>query len=140
MSVKALILIVALGGAIYFVARAEPPAQTTVVSGDSVVVAKVTFGDRLMYSIGSVGSAVVGSSVRKSVMDTEQSLADLKKAIKTAKGGDGVRARDLARKIMYMDSVAIESLHQGHPIKAMKQSVEAKSLLNSVRHNLKQGV
>lgn len=124
----------------YVVARAEPPVPTDAASGDSVAAANVSFADRFMYTIGSMGSAVVGSSVRKSVMETEQSLGDLKKALKTAKGGDGVRARDIAKKIMYMDSAAVESLHQGHPIRAMKQSMEAKSLLNGVRRYLNQGV
>jgi hypothetical protein len=140
MSIKAFILAFAVGVGVYAVSKAEPPLPTSATPGDTVSLAHVTFMDRLQYSVGSVGSAIIGSSVRSSVLDTEQSLADLRKAIKMAKGSDGVRARDLAKKIMYMDSVAVENLHQGHPIKAMKQSMEAKSLLNAVRRNLQQGV
>lgn len=140
MSIKAFILALTLGAGIYAVSQAEPPLPSGTTPGDTVALAHVSFLDRLQYSVGSVGSAIVGSSVRKSVLDTEQSLADLRKAIRTAKGSEGVRARDVAKKIMYMDSVAVENLHQGHPIKAMKQSMEAKSLLNAVRRNLQQGV
>jgi hypothetical protein len=140
MSIKVFILAMALGSGVYAVSKAEPPLPAGTMPSDSTALASVSFMDRLQYSVGSVGSAIVGSSVRKSVEDTEQSLADLRKAIKMAKGSDGVRARDVAKKIMYMDSAAVENLHQGHPIKAMKQSMEAKSLLNAVRRNLNQGV
>ena len=140
MSIKAFILAIALGAGIYAVSKAEPPLPAGTAPSDSLALAEVSFVDRLQYSVGSVGSAIVGSSVRKSVLDTEQTLADLRKAIRMAKGSDGVRARDLAKKIMYMDSVAIENLHQGRPLKAMKQSMEAKSLLNGVRRQLNQGV
>ena len=145
MSTKTLILMVAVGAGCYAVSRAQPPATTedlaaAAAAGDTVVLANVSFGDRFQYSVGSVGSAIVGSSVRKSVLETEQSLNDLRKAIKSAKGSDGVRARDLAKKIEHMDSAAVENLHYGRPIKAMKQSMEAKSLLNAVRTRLEQGV
>lgn len=145
MSAKSLILLGVLGAGCYAVSKAQPPASPAEIAaaeaaGDTVVAAKVSFGDRFQYSVGSVGSAIVGGSVRKSVLETEQSLAELSKAIKNAKGSDGVRARDLVKKIEHMDSVAVENLHYGRPIKAMKQSMEAKSLLNAVRTRLKHGV
>jgi len=136
MSIKVLILIVILGAGVFAVSRAEPPRPASAAAGDSTAYAQVTFGERFQYSVGSVGSAIVGTSVRRSVLETEQSLKDLRKAIKLAKGGDGIRANDIAKKISYMDSLAVDNLHQGHPIKAMKQSMEAKNLLNAVRHNL----
>jgi hypothetical protein len=140
MFVKILFLAAAAAG-FYAVMQAEPPAAYAVgVGGDSTQVTDVSLKARFTYSIGSVGSAIVGTSVRRSVDETDQSLADMKNAIAAAKGGDGVRARELARKITYMDSVAIENLQQGRPIKAMRQSMEAKSLLNAVRRNLNQGV
>jgi hypothetical protein len=141
MSTKWLLIMAALGAAAYAVAQAEPPAPAVTASaGDSVVIAKVGFGERLQYSVGSVGTAVVGGSVQRSVLENKRTLSDMARDIRAAKGGDGVRAREIARKINYMDSLAIDNLYQGRPIQAMKQSMEAKSLLNAVRRNLNQGV
>jgi hypothetical protein len=142
MSLKWILLAAAAGAGFYAVSKAQPPVATASasVTGDSVAVADVTMGERFRYSVGSVGTAVVGGSIRRSVLETEQSLKDMSKAIKTAAGADGTRAREVALKIRYMDSVAVENLHQGRPIKAMRQSMEAKSLLNSIRRSLTQGV
>lgn len=141
MSRKMLLTVVAVGAGAYAVGQADPPARVEKVSGaDSVVFAEVSFGERLEYSVGSVGSAIVASSVQRSVLDNKQTLKDMSKAIKSAKGSDGIRAREIVRKINYMDSLAIQNLHQGRPIQAMKQSMESKSLINAIRRNLNQGV
>ena len=142
MSLKWLLLLTAVGAGAYAVGQAKPPVPTatTTSAGDTLAYASVSFGARLRYSVGSVGSAIVGSSVRQSVMENQQTLADLAKAIKAAKGGDGARAREIVRKINYMDSLAIENLYHGRPIRAVRQSIEAKSLINAVRRNLNQGV
>ena len=141
MSTKWLLILAAVGAAAYAVGQAEPPVPAATASaGDSVVTAGATFGARLQYSVGSVGTAIVGGSVQKSVLDNKQALQDMGKAIKSAKGSDGVRARDIVRKINYMDSLAIDNLYQGRPIQAMKMSMESKSLLNAVRRNLNLGV
>jgi hypothetical protein len=142
MSMKWFLIMVALGSAAYAVGQADPPASTTATTanGDSIAMASVGFGAKLQYSVGSVGSAMVGGSVQKSVLDNKQAIADLSKALKSAKGSEGMRARAIVKKINYMDSLAIDNLYQGHPIKAMKNSMESKSLLNAVRRNLNQGV
>lgn len=141
MSLKWLLILAAVGSAAYAVGQANPPVPTATASaGDSVALASVSFGARLQYSVGSVGSAIVGGSVQTSVLENKQTLRDLGKSMKMAKGSDGIRAREIAQKINYMDSLAIDNLYQGRPIKAMKQSMEAKSLLNAVRRNLNQGV
>jgi hypothetical protein len=142
MSLKWLLILAAVGASAYAVGQAEPPvaAAATTSAGDSITMASVSFGARLQYSVGSVGSAIVGGSVQRSVLDNKQTLADLSKAVRAAKGSDGVRVREIVRKINYMDSLAIDNLYQGRPIKAMKQSMEAKSLLNAVRRNRNQGV
>ena len=141
MSVKLLILVAALGAGVYAVSQAQPPVESSGgAAADSTAVQNVSFKARLNYSIGSVGSAIVGTSVRRNVEETQQSLHDMRKAINATGGSDGARARELARKITYMDSVAVENLHMGRPIKALKQTMEAKNLLNAVRVNLKQGV
>jgi hypothetical protein len=139
-NVKLLVLVAALGGGFYAVSQAQPPVQNKdgAAAADSTAVRQVSFRDRLNYSVGSVGSAVVGTSVRRSVEDTQQSLKDMSKAIKATSGYDGIRARDLSRKITTMDSLAIDNLHMGHPIKAVRQTMEAKNLLNAVRFAIKQ--
>ena len=139
MSVKWLIFVAAAGAGLYAVSRAQPPVQAA-TAGKSTAVDSVSFYDKLKYSIGSVGCAVVGGTVRRSVEENERTLAELKNKIRTATGWDGDRARDVAKRIVYMDSVALENLHQGRPIKAVKLSMEAKSLLNAVRRNITRGV
>jgi hypothetical protein len=141
MSAKMLIIAAVLGAGIYAVSRVQPPVATA--SGavvDSAAVQNVSFKARLKYSVGAIGSAIVGTSVRRNVEETEQSLHDMHKAIKATGGMDGARARELANKITYMDSVAVEDLHMGRPIKALKTTMEAKNLLNAVRVHLKQRV
>ena len=140
MSLKFMFLVAALGAGAYSVSKTEPPIPPTATAADSVALANVTFGDRFQYRVGTVGAAILGGSVRKSVFETEESLAALKGSIKNAKGPDGVRARNMAKKIMYMDSVAVDNLQYGRPIKAMKQSMEAKSMLGVVKRNLQNGV
>jgi hypothetical protein len=141
MSVKLLILVAVLGAGVYAVSQAQPPVESSNgAAADSTAVQNVSFKARLNYSIGSVGSAIVGTSVRRNVEETQQTLQYMRKSINAASGNDGARARDLARKITYMDSVAIEDLHMGRPIKALRQTMEAKNLLNAVRVNLKQTI
>ena len=140
MSIKLLVLAAALGAGAYSVSRTEPPIPPTATAADSVALAEVSFGDRFQYRVGSVGAAILGSSIRKSVFETEQTLAAMKGSIKNAKGADGVRAREAAKKITYMDSVAVDHLQYGRPIKAMKQSMDAKSMLQVVKRNLQTGV
>ena len=141
MSLKMIVFLLALGAGVYAVARAQPPVPAgAVAAGDSAAVVHVGMQEKLRYTVGSVGTAIVGGSVRRSVLETEQSLRDMRKTIKTARGADGARAREVAIKVRQMDSTAVENLRQGRPIKAMKQSMEAKSLLQAVRRNLTQGV
>ena len=140
MSIKFLVFAAALGAGAYSVSKTEPPIPPTATAADSVALADVSFNDRFQYRVGTVGAAILGSSIRKSVFETETTLAAMKGSIKNAKGPTGVRVRDLAKKITYIDSVAVEHLQYGRPIKAMKQSMEAKSLMNVVKNNLRTGV
>ena len=141
MSVKMLLFMAAAGAGFMVVSRAQPPVPTSATTAaDSLAIEDVSLGEKFQYSVGSATGKVVGGSIRKSVEETEASLLELKPAIKKAKGNDGVRARTTAQKIMYADSMALDNLYMGRPIKAMKQSMEAKSLLNVVRTNLKIGV
>lgn len=141
MSAKMLLFVAALGGGVYYVSRAQPPvpAEALAAGGDSTAV-NASMREKLRYSVGSLGTAIVGGSVRRSVAETEQTLSDMKKSIRNAKGGDGARARMVAIKVHQMDSAAYENLRMGRPLKAMRQSMEAKSLLQAIRRSLTAGV
>lgn len=136
MSYKTLLLLALLGTGFVVVARAEPPLSPAALAAGDTASAQVSMLERLRYTVGSVGSAIIGSSVRKSALENQENLAELRAALHAAKGNEGVRTRSMARKINYMDSLAVQNLYYGRPIRAMKQSMEAKSLLNDVRRNL----
>lgn len=137
MSYKTLLLLALLGTGFAVVYRAEPPlSPDALAAGDTASARHVSMLERLRYSVGSVGSAIIGSSIRKSALENRENLAEMRAALHAAKGSEGIRTRSMARKINYMDSLAVQNLYYGRPIKAMKQSMEAKSLLNDVRRNL----
>ncbi|HET9439626.1 MAG TPA: hypothetical protein VFO52_05625 [Longimicrobiales bacterium] len=136
MSFKTLLLLALLGTGFVVVARAEPPLSPAALAAGDTASAQVSMLERLRYTVGSVGSAIIGSSVRKSALENQENLAELRAALHAAKGNEGMRTRSMARKINYMDSLAVQNLYYGRPIRAMKQSMEAKSLLNDVRRNL----
>ncbi|HEY0670672.1 MAG TPA: hypothetical protein VGD27_00330 [Longimicrobiales bacterium] len=136
MSYKTLLLLALLGTGFVVVARAEPPLSPAALAAGDTASAQVSMLERLRYTVGSVGSAIIGSSVRKSALENQENLAELRAALHAAKGNEGMRTRSMARKINYMDSLAVQNLYYGRPIRAMKQSMEAKSLLNDVRRNL----
>jgi hypothetical protein len=140
MSLKLFAVLLALGASAYAVARAEPPLPAEKIAAGDTAAVPASIREKLRYSVGSVGTAIIGGSVRRSVVETEQSLNDMKKNLGKARGGDAIRAREAAIKVHQMDSAALENLRMARPIKAMKQSMEAKSLLQSVRRNLTSGV
>lgn len=136
MSGKTLVFLglVALAG--YSLTRSAPPAPAGASSADSVAISQAGFGTRFQYGIGALGSRMVDGSVRRSVAETEQTLRDMKASIKKARGGDGIRAQQYAKKIVVMDSAALMDLHYGRPVGAIRKAMEAKSLLNSVRQQV----
>jgi hypothetical protein len=140
MSAKMLVFLVALGGGVYYVSRTQPPVSAEAMAAGDTTVVQAGMREKLRYSVGSVGTAIVGGSVRRSVIETEQTLNDMKKSIKNARGADGIRARTVAVKVHQMDSAAYENLRMGRPFKAMRQSMEAKSLLQAIRRSLTAGV
>ena len=141
MKLKTLLLLALIGVGFVVVARAEPPIPASeLAAGDSAAVREVTMYERFRYTVGSVGSAVVASSIRSSVLENQETLQELKGALHSAKGSDGIRVRSMARQINYLDSLSIQNLYEGRPIKAMRQSMESKSLLNSIRKSLVLGV
>jgi hypothetical protein len=140
MTWKMLVFLLAIGGGAYAVAQAEPPVPAEKIAAGDTAAVPASVREKLRYSVGSVGTAIVGGSVRRSVAETEQSLRDMKKTLKSARGADGTRAREAAIRVHQMDSAAYENLRMARPFKAMKQSMEAKSLLQAVRRNLTSGV
>lgn len=125
MSGKTLIILGLVAAAGYGLQRNQPPGvdQAGVFS-------------RMSYGLGRVGSRMVGKAVTGMVTGTEQSLVDMHAGIKKAKGGDGIRAKDFAKKVTVMDSAATAELTEGRPIRAIKSAMEAKSMLNAVRQQI----
>lgn len=133
MSGKTLIFVALVGLAGYSLTRAHPPVAPGATAADSAAVAQAGIGARFQYGLGAFGSKIVGTSVRSMVGGTEQSLKDMSAAIKSSKAHGGARAQDYAKKTMKLDSVALIQLQMGHPVKAMKNAMDAKSMLESVR-------
>ncbi|MGQ0812964.1 MAG: hypothetical protein ACT4O1_00670 [Gemmatimonadota bacterium] len=131
-----LVLLALVGGSGYSLTRATPPVPPDATAADSASIAQAGVGARFEYGLGMLGSRIVGSTVNSMVYDTEQSLADLKAGIKSAKGPDGIRAKKFAARVTQMDSIAKVDLAYGRPIKAVKSAMEAKSVLNSVRNQV----
>ena len=136
MSGKTLIVIAFIGVSGYLLTRTPPPIPPNATKADSVSLSQAGIGARLKYGVGSLGSWLAGRSVRNTVAETEQALIDLKPAIKATRGPDGVRAQQFAAKVSVMDSIALMDLQYGHPIKAAKGAMEAKSILGAVRSQI----
>lgn len=137
MSGKMLVFLAVIGGSGYALQRAAPPVPPDATAADSAAISQAGVGARFQYGMGSLGSKLLGNTVRGMVAETEQTLLDLRQPIKTAKGGEGERARKLAKKITVMDSTAIIDLQYGRPIKAVQGAMEAKSLVNGIRTMVK---
>ena len=133
MSGKTLIVLGVVVACGYALTRNPPPIPPGSTPEDSAAIAQAGFGDRLKYGIGSFGSALMGRSVRNTIIETEQSLQDLRPAIKATRGPDGARAIAFAAKVTKIDSVALLDLEYGRPIRAAKAAMEAKSILGAVR-------
>jgi NhaA family Na+:H+ antiporter len=97
-------------------------------------------GARLHYGVGMVGSKLVEKTVRNSVFGTQQALKDLKPAIKATRGGNGMRAKSYAAKVVALDSMALVELESGRPIKAIQATMQATSILGAVRGQIKTGI
>lgn len=140
MSGKTLIFFGLVAAAGYALTRSAPPAPPGATAADSVAVSQAGFGARFQYGLGALGSKMVGGSVRGSVDETEQTLRDMSAAIKKARGGDAIRAQQYAKKVVVKDSSALSDLHLGRPVSAIRNAMEAKSLLNAVRQQIERGV
>jgi hypothetical protein len=137
MSGKSIVVLAALAFAGWHLTRTNPPVHAGASAADSAAVAKAGFGARFEYGIGMLGGKVMGGVVRGNVSANEQTLKDLKVALKNSKGPDGDRARKFSLKVIEMDKKAMDDLQYGHPIRAMRGSMEAKSVLNAVREQLR---
>jgi hypothetical protein len=136
MSLKLVVFLAVVGGTGWLLTRNAPPIPPGTTASDSTALAHAGLSARFHYGVGAFGSKLLRPTVVGMVTDTHQALADMKTAIKNSKGPDGMRAQKYARRIIEMDSVAMYELEYGHPIRAARGAMEAKSLLNSVRQNL----
>lgn len=137
MSVKLIVFVALVAGSGYMLTRTPPPIPPGSTAADSTAIAKAGYGARFKYGVGSLFCWALDGTVRGMVTQTEVELKDLRKDIEQAKGGDGLRAQKTSKRIIEMDSVAIFDLEYGRPVDAVRGAMEAKSLLNSVRVNLK---
>ena len=140
MKYRTLLLLALVGVGFVVVARAEPPLSPEQVAAGDTSVRDISMYERFRYSVGSVGSAIIASTIERSVEENRKTLHELRTELYSAKGSDGMRVRSMARKINYLDSLSMQNTYMGRPIKAMRQSMESKSLLNSVRKTLLLGV
>ena len=137
MSLKFAVFIAVVAGSGWYLTREAPPIPPGTTASDSAALAQAGLGARFHYGMGALGSRMLAPTVTSMVTETHQSLRDMKTAINNTKGGDGMRAQKYARRIVEMDSLAMYNLEFGHPIKAVRGAMEAKSLLNAVRQNLR---
>ena len=140
MSGKFIVFIGLLAGGGYMLTRTPPPIPPGVTAADSVAIAEAGVGARFQYGVGTLFCKMVGGTVHRMVDETEASLRDMRGALKKATGGEGLRAQKTTKRIMQMDSTALFHLEYGQPINAVRTAMEAKSLVNSVRANLKLGI
>ena len=137
MSTKMFVFLSLAAGAAFALTRNSPPVPPGATAADSAAVAHAGVGSRFEYGVGSIGSKFLGGLVNGMLQETEQSLADLKPAIKATKGPDGARAKAVALKVAQMDSIARLDLEYGRPLKAVKGAMEAKNLVNAIRAQVK---
>lgn len=137
MSGKSLFFLGILAASGYALQRTAPPIPMDATAADSAAVSQAGVGSRFQYGVGSVGSWMVGGTVRGMANETEQTLLDLKGPIKSARGGEGDRARKTAVKAEAMNNAALEDLRLGRPIKAVRGAMEAASLVGAVRTQIK---
>jgi hypothetical protein len=137
MSGKFIVFVGLLAGSGYMLSRTPPPIPPGATAADSAAIAQAGVGARFQYGVGALVCKLIGGTVHRVVDETDTSLKDMRIALKKATGGEGLRAVKTSKRIVQMDSSALFHLEYGHPIKAVRDAMEAKSLVNSVRINLK---
>lgn len=140
MSGKFIFFVGLLAGGGYMLTRTPPPIPPGLAAADSLAIAEAGIGARFQYGVGALVCKMVSGTVHRMVDDSEASLHEMRGALKKATGGEGMRAVKTSKRIVQMDSSALFHLEYGHPIKAVRDAMEAKSLVNSVRANLKFGI
>lgn len=140
MSGKFIIFVGLLAGGGYMLTRTPPPIPPGTSAADSAAIAQAGVGARFQYGVGALFCRMVGGTVHRMVDETEASLKEMRGPLKKATGGEGLRAQKTTKRIVQMDSTALFNLEYGHPIDAVQDAMEAKSLLNSVRNNLRLGI
>jgi hypothetical protein len=140
MSGKFIVFVGLLAGGGYLLTRTPPPVPPGITSADSAAIAEAGVGARFHYGVGALVCRMLSGTVHRMVDETEASLKEMRGPLKKATGGEGLRAVKTSKRIVQMDSSALFQLEYGHPIKAVRDAMEAKSLVNSVRANLKLGI
>jgi len=139
MSKKGLIFLALVAAAGFALTRQKPPLPDHATAADSVANAEAGYGVRFKYGLGALGAKMVGNTVRKGVAETELALKQMAPAVKKARGGDAMRAKEYSKRIVTRDSAALEDLRFGRPVSAVRNYMEAKNLVNAVREQTKRG-
>lgn len=136
---KNLILIVLLGSAGMAAHQAvappaEGPSETTVSVADVVPLEPLQAGVR--HKVGSAGSRLTGSSIVGMTVRTEEMLQELEPSIGKTWGLRRQRAEDVSERIRALNTGVRTSLEEGRPIEAFRAAMEARALIDAVRHQV----
>lgn len=105
------------------------PGQATIAAGTAVLV-------RIWHGFGVYGSYVAAPAVDGMVEQHASTLRELDPAIRRAPAARRKRTLGVINRIEQLDSMAVERMYRGHPVAALKYSMQAGGLVDAVRDNL----
>lgn len=111
-------------------------SQPTPVLADGIVTAEAAQPGKVRSAIGNFGSRVVSRPVRAAVRKTERKLYALTPAIKATKGPGQLRAKNVSKKILAIDSASVLSLESGRPVQAIKHAINARQYLDLIKDDV----
>lgn len=137
MSVKLLIVAVAVTGAVlYSVDAPKPDAALATPELMAATVVPSGIAGRVAYGFGAVGSHMVSGMVLSSATAVENDLLTMKKALRAKKGNDGDNARKAAKVADEMSRVAIQSIYTADPVVALRSVMRAKNNIDVAKRLL----
>lgn len=136
MSMKGIVIVV--GAALAFASYATRPGSD--VPADSAVAMHASAATGMLgkakYAIGSVGSWVVGGIVTRMADGSDHEVQSLNPLLKKKQGSDGRRAREAAKSVLVMDSIARDHLRNARPVSAVNTAMRARDYLDVAKRNL----
>jgi hypothetical protein len=92
--------------------------------------------ERTRFTIGRMAGRVIGRSIRRTTERNAVEVAELKPAMSRASGARRERVRDIDRRRMEADSLALLSLEEGRPLAAVRNIMRSRGLVDAMRHQL----